>query len=156
MESKINSQPRAASKLESPRHAHPTPDSQPNIEEDTDKRMNTQSNDASNHKTNAFDESNAAKQLPNLTSHSLSPAIVEALKVLSKSTLNSDGKPEHGINCDKLTASLKQLRMRRNLHLFEKFDEVRRDFSGLNDKLNQMEESIESLKQITNSLHLPP
>lgn len=86
----------------------------------------------------------------------LSSETLEALRTLSM--LNPGDGTEKLTNCSKLTASLEQIRVNRNVKLFEKLDKIRQDFSGLNHKIAQMEESILDLKQITNNLvkSLPP
>lgn len=80
----------------------------------------------------------------------ISPATLEALKTLS-SISPGDGI-EKLSNCDKLTASLEQIRANKNMKLFEKLDKIRQDFSGLNSKIAQMEESITNLKEVTTNL----
>lgn len=80
----------------------------------------------------------------------LSMETLEALRTLSK--LNPGDGAENMTNCSKLTASLEQIRVNRNVRLFEKLDKIRQDFSGLNHKIAQMEESILDLKQITSNL----
>ena len=80
----------------------------------------------------------------------LSPATLEALKTLS-STSSSHGIDKLS-NCDRLTASLEQIRSKKNMKLFEKLDKIRQDFSGLNHKIAKMEESILDLKEVTINL----
>lgn len=86
----------------------------------------------------------------------VSPATLEALKTLS--SISSNGGMDRLSNCDKLTASLEQIRANKNVKLFEKLDKIRQDFSGLNSKIAQMEESILDLKEVTSNLvkSLPP
>jgi hypothetical protein len=80
----------------------------------------------------------------------LAPATIEALKTLS--TINPDQSIDDLFNCKKLTASLEQMRARRNINLFEKLNAIKQDFSDLNHKLSKMEESIINLKETTNNL----
>lgn len=86
----------------------------------------------------------------------ISPATLEALKTLS--TISSNEGIEMLSQCDKLTASLEQIRANKNMKLFEKLDKIRQDFSGLNHKIAQMEESMVNLRETTNNLvkSLPP
>lgn len=86
----------------------------------------------------------------------ISPATLEALKTLS-AVSTSEGIDKLS-NCDKITASLEQIRANKNMRLFEKLDKIRQDFSGLNNKIAQMEESILDLKEVTSNLvkSLPP
>lgn len=74
----------------------------------------------------------------------LEPATLEALKTLSIVSSNE------GI--DKLTASLEQIRAKKNMKLFERLDAIKQDFSGLNHKIAKMEESILDLKKVTSNL----
>lgn len=80
----------------------------------------------------------------------LSPETLEALKTLS--LINPGDGVEKLTNCNKLTASLEQIRANRNVRLFDKIDKIRQDFSGLNHKISQMEESILDIKQVTSNL----
>lgn len=86
----------------------------------------------------------------------ISPATLEALKTLS--SLSATGGIEQLNGCQKLTASLDQIKATRNVKLLEKLDKIRQDFSGLNNKIAQMEESIMDLKEVTKNLvkSLPP
>lgn len=86
----------------------------------------------------------------------ISPATLEALKTLS--SLGSSQGAGTLSNCDKLTASLEQIRANKNTKLFEKLDKIRQDFTGLNHKLALMEESISDLREVTSNLvkSLPP
>lgn len=83
-------------------------------------------------------------------------ATLEALKTLS--SINSSEGIGKLSNCDKLTASLEQIRANRNIKLFEKLDKIRQDFKGLNNQIAQMEESIIDLREVTSDLvrSLPP
>lgn len=85
----------------------------------------------------------------------ISPSSLAALKTLSSI---SGRDVEQLTNCDKLTASLEQIRASKNMRLFEKLESIRQDFSGLNSKLAQMEDSILDLKEVTNDFvkSLPP
>lgn len=85
----------------------------------------------------------------------VSPSSLAALKTLSSI---SGRDVEQLTNCDKLTASLEQIRASKNMKLFEKLEQIRQDFSGLNSKLAQMEDSILDLKEVTNDFvkSLPP
>lgn len=96
---------------------------------------------------------------PNISSHheqdflvksNLAPATLEALKTLSR--ISSNKGIDDFSNCEKLTASLEQMRARRNINLFEKLDAIKQDFSGLNHKIAKMEESIIDLKETTSNL----
>lgn len=102
--------------------------------------------------TNSKDNNNR-----DITKLDLSPATLEALKTLSTISAGEGGLDKLS-NCDKLTASLEQIRANKNMRLFEKLDKIKQDFSGLNSKLAQMEESILDLKEVTNNLvkSLPP
>lgn len=86
----------------------------------------------------------------------VSPAMLEALKTLL-STSSSDGL-EKLTNCDKLAASLEQIRANKNMKMFEKLEELRQEYSGLNSKIAQMEESMSDVKEGTGNLveSLPP
>lgn len=86
----------------------------------------------------------------------ISPATLEALKTLS--SIDNSAGLERLTDCDRLTASLEQIRANKNVRLFEKLDKIRQDFSGLNSKIAQMEESILDLKKVTHNLvkSLPP
>lgn len=86
----------------------------------------------------------------------ISPSTLEALKTLS--TISSYSGVETITDCDKLRASLEQIRAKKNMKLFNKLDKIRQDFSGLNFKLAQMEESISDLKKGTSNFvkSLPP
>lgn len=96
------------------------------------------------------------KQQDVLNKLDLAPATLEALKTLSAIGAN-EGIDKFSI-CDKLTASLEQIRAKKNMKLFEKLDKIRQDFSGLNHKIAKMEESIYDLREVTNNLvkSLPP
>lgn len=85
-----------------------------------------------------------------LETMNLSPSTIEALKTLS--TISAGDGVEALSNCDKLTASLEQIRAKKNMKLFEKLDKIRKEFSGLNHKIARMEESITDLKEVTNDL----
>lgn len=82
--------------------------------------------------------------------HSIPATTLEALSTLT--ALSSSEGLSTLTNCDKLSASLEQIRVSKNLKLFEKLDQIRQDFSGLNNKLAQMEESISNLNEVTNNL----
>lgn len=82
---------------------------------------------------------------PNAGQAEISPATLEALKTLSSMGTGKD--LEKLTNCNKLTASLEHIRASKNTKLFEKLDNIRQEFSGLNRKLTQMEETISDLKQ---------
>lgn len=77
----------------------------------------------------------------------LSPATLQALKILS--TIESGNGTETLTSCDKLTASLEQIRAKKNMKLFEKLDKIRQDFSELNNKIAKMEEFMLELKEVT-------
>lgn len=94
--------------------------------------------------------SNSSNNMDNLTKLDLPPATLEALKTLS--SINPGQGIEKLSNCDKLTASLEQIRANKNMKLFEKLDKIRQDFSGLNHKISKMEESIIDLKELTSNL----
>lgn len=79
----------------------------------------------------------------------ISPSTLEALKTLS--SISSYSGVETITDCDKLRASLEQIRAKKNMKLFNKLDKIRQDFSGLNFKLAQMEESILDLKEGTSN-----
>lgn len=81
---------------------------------------------------------------------SLTPSSFAALKTIS--SISSEQGAEQLSNCDKLTASLEQIRSSKNIKLFQKLENMRQDFSGLNKKIAQMEESILDLKEVTNEL----
>lgn len=80
----------------------------------------------------------------------LAPSTIEALKTLS--AIGSSEGVETLSSCHKLTASLEQVRAKKNVKLFEKLDKIRQDFSGLNHKIAQMEESISDLRKVTSNL----
>lgn len=86
----------------------------------------------------------------------VSPATLEALKTLS--AIGMQEGVNRLTNCDKLTASLEQLRSKKNMHFFDKLNRIKQDFSELNCKIAQMEESIIDLRQVTSNLvkSLPP
>lgn len=93
---------------------------------------------------------------PNVTNKfDVSPSSLAALKTLSSI---SGRDIEQLTNCDKLSASLEQIRASKNMRLFEKLEKIRQDFSGLNNKIAQMEHSILDLKEVTKDLvnSLPP
>ena len=80
----------------------------------------------------------------------LAPSTLEALKTLS--TIGANEGDETFSSCHKLTASLEQIRAKKNMKLFEKLDKIKQDFSGLNHKIAQMEESISDLREVTSNL----
>lgn len=80
----------------------------------------------------------------------LAPATLEALKTLS--AISSNQGVEELTNSDKLTASLERIKAKKNMKLFEKLDKVRQEFSTLNHKITQMEESILDLREVTSNL----
>lgn len=96
------------------------------------------------------------KQQDVLNKLDLAPATLEALKTLS--AIGNNEGIEKLFNCGKLTASLEQIRAKKNMRLFEKLDKIKQDFSGLNHKIAKMEESIYDLRKVTNNLvnSLPP
>lgn len=106
-------------------------------------------------KTTSSETTTTTKSKINLN-FDISPATLEALKTLS--TISSNEGIEKLSECDKLAASLEQIRANKNMKLFEKLDKIRQDFSGLNHKIAQMEESIVNLRETTNDLvkSLPP
>lgn len=94
--------------------------------------------------------SKSLAQDSNIETLNLSPSTIEALKTLS--TISAGDGVEALSNCYKLTASLEQIRAKKNMKLFEKLDKIRMEFSGLNHKLARMEESITDLREVTNDL----
>lgn len=86
----------------------------------------------------------------NMQLNKLDPATIEALKTLS--IVSSSDGADKLTDCNKLTASLEQIRSRKNIKLFEKLDAIKQDFSGLNLKIAKMEESILDLKKSTSIL----
>lgn len=90
------------------------------------------------------------------SSFDISPATLEALKTLT--TISYCTGVETITDFDKLRASLEQIRAKKNMKLFNKLDKIRQDFSGLSNKLAQMEESISDLKKGTTNFvrSLPP
>lgn len=81
------------------------------------------------------------------TSYDISPSTLEALQTLS--SISSYSGLETITDCNKLRASLELIRAQKNMKLFNKLDKIRQDFSGLSNKLAQMEESISDLKEGT-------
>lgn len=96
------------------------------------------------------DSNNLSSNKRDINKLDISPATLEALKTLS--SISSTEGIEKLYNCDKLTASLEQIRANKNMRLFEKLDKIRQDFSGLSTKIAQMEESISDLKEETSNL----
>lgn len=92
----------------------------------------------------------------NVNKLELSPETLEALKTLS-SMSSTDGIQKLS-NCDKLTASLEQIRANKNMRLLEKLDKIKQDFTTLNKEIAQIEESILDVKEVTSNLvkSLPP
>lgn len=85
------------------------------------------------------------KQQDVLNRLDLSPATLEALKTLS--AISASEGIEKLSTCDKLTASLEQIRAKKNMKLFEKLSKIKQDFSELNHKITKMEESIHDLRR---------
>lgn len=105
---------------------------------------------------NIIIEETKNKKLTTPLLNDISPSTLEALKTLS--SISSYSGVETITDCDKLRASLEQIRAKKNMKLFNKLDKIRQDFSGLNFKLAQMEESILDLKEGTSNFvkSLPP
>lgn len=77
----------------------------------------------------------------------ISSTTLEALRTLS-SVSSTEGIMTLS-DCDKLSASLEKIRASNNIKLFEKLDNLKKDFSGLNNQLAQMEQSMVDLKKVT-------